>query len=166
MLGLQGLNIVGVAEDAGISHATLIHHFGSTGEMRSSLVDHMTERLGSDVMQALDQEVPPQQLFEDLFQTLSDGGHAKLLAWMAVEEGRQSSQSAETQQIFDALIQLCTDRLELVDVEQVRNIVLMVAATAIGLSIASTLPSLIGMDKDALETFPRWLAGQVEFLQS
>ncbi len=40
--GLEGLNITGVAEEAGISHATLIHHFGSSGGMRDALADKMT----------------------------------------------------------------------------------------------------------------------------
>ena len=35
--GLEGLNIVGVAEEVGISHATLIHHFGSSEGMRQAL---------------------------------------------------------------------------------------------------------------------------------
>ena len=48
--GLDGLNITGVAEEAGISHATLIHHFGSSGGMREALVDKMTLDLMSDLL--------------------------------------------------------------------------------------------------------------------
>lgn len=160
-MGLQGLNIVGVANEAGISHATLIHHFGNAEGMRSALADHMTEHLIADVMGALDQDVPAKQLFEDLFRTLSGGGHAKLLAWMAVEEG---TSTAHTQKSFDSLIRACADRLETFDIEQVRNIVFLVAATAIGANIATAMPTLIGMNRASVEAFPEWFARQVEHL--
>ena len=52
--GLEGLNITGVAEEAGISHATLIHHFGSSGGMRDALADKMTADLIQDLMAAFD----------------------------------------------------------------------------------------------------------------
>lgn len=51
--GLEGLNISGVARAAGMSHATVIHHFGSTGAMREALLRQMTRELLSDVMEAL-----------------------------------------------------------------------------------------------------------------
>ncbi len=157
-MGLMGLNIVGVAKDAGMSHATLIHHFGSTEGMRSALADHMTRHLIEDVMRALDQDVPPKQLFEDLFRTLSSGGHAKLLAWLAVEDGTSTAHAPE---IFDDLIQACADRFEHFEVDQVRNMVFMVAATAIGANIANAMPALIGMNRASIEAFPTWFANQV-----
>ena len=160
-MGLRGLNIMGVAKDAGMSHATLIHHFGSTEGMRRALTDHMTEHLIGDVMRALDQDVPPKQLFEDLFRTLSGGGHAKLLAWMAVEEG---ASTVHTKKIFDELIRACADQLETFEIEHVRTIVFMVAATAIGANIATEMPALIGMNRASIEGFPKWYAGQVEHL--
>ena len=160
-MGLQGLHIVGVAKDAGMSHATLIHHFGSTEGMRRALADHMTEHLIEDVMQALDQDVPPEKLFEDLFRALSGGGHAKLLAWMAVEENNSPTHA---QDMFDDLIRACADRLENFEVEQVRNIVFLVATTAIGANIANALPKLIGMNRASVDAFPKWLASQVEHL--
>ena len=46
--GLDGLNVVDVARDTGISHATLIHHFGTADGMRSALVSHMTSQLLRD----------------------------------------------------------------------------------------------------------------------
>ncbi len=51
--GISGLNIVDVARDAGMSHATLIHHFGNTNDMRRALVHHMTDRLLRDMISVL-----------------------------------------------------------------------------------------------------------------
>ena len=52
-MGLTGLNISGVAEAAGMSHATVIHHFGSTTAMRQALLSYMTTALLTDVREAL-----------------------------------------------------------------------------------------------------------------
>jgi len=43
--GVDGLTVKGVAEQAGMSHATLIHHFGSSEDMRRELEVHMTSKL-------------------------------------------------------------------------------------------------------------------------
>ena len=56
--GLEGLNITGVAEEAGISHATLLHHFGSSGGMRDALAEKMTYDLIRDLLAAMDAKVP------------------------------------------------------------------------------------------------------------
>ena len=77
--GLEGLNISGVAKAAGMSHATVIHHFGSTSSMRQALLQQMTEALLSDVVLALNKDVPPDQVLNGLFQTLSQDGHGRLL---------------------------------------------------------------------------------------
>ena len=66
--------------------------------------------------------------------------------------------------MFDDLIRACADRLEHFEVEQVRNIVFLVATTAIGANIANALPKLIGMNRASVEAFPKWLASQVEYL--
>jgi len=54
--GLEGLNIPGVSDDADISHATLIHHFGSSAGMRDALADHMTAELIRGMLAALNEQ--------------------------------------------------------------------------------------------------------------
>ena len=46
--GVEGLSVVDVAKDCGMSHATVIHHFGNTAGMRQALVAHMSDRLLRD----------------------------------------------------------------------------------------------------------------------
>lgn len=173
--GLDGLNLTGVAEDAGISHATIIHHFGSSDEMRRALVRHMTTALLVDVIEALQQEVSPQDVCQNLFRAIVENGHARLLAWLAVDSGNElASPEAEVQSLFDAIIlTLANDfHREHADIntinvappcaeelDQARNIVLLVATAAIGLGIAGTeLGTLLGMSEDQQNAFPRWLA--------
>ena len=37
--GLKGLNVVDIARDAGMTHATVLHHFGSAEKMQRALVE-------------------------------------------------------------------------------------------------------------------------------
>ncbi|MGI9328530.1 MAG: TetR/AcrR family transcriptional regulator [Pseudomonadales bacterium] len=175
--GLDGLNLTGVAEDAGMSHATIIHHFGSSEEMRRALVSHMTASLLADVITALQKEVPPVELCENLFRTIVENGHARLLAWLAVDNGNQlASPEAEVQSLFTAVIETIAEDLHrehvaelntatrsigpcAEELERARNIVMLVSSTAIGLGIAGAeLGGLLGMSRAEQGAFPRWLA--------
>ena len=40
--GIRGLNIKDIAQDAGINHGTLLHHFGSAEGMRTALLTNLT----------------------------------------------------------------------------------------------------------------------------
>ena len=161
-IGLDGLNIVDVAKEAGMSHATLIHHFGNAAEMRSRLVERMTGRLLIDLMSALNQNVETPALLVDLFEKLTKGGHPKLLAWLAVESAQQQRPTGETYALFNQLVGACTARMAEPDTAVARNLILMVAATAIGMGvIGPVLPELLGMDEGALEGFPSWFAENV-----
>ena len=48
--GLDGLNIADIAAEAGMSHGTLLHHFGSSDGMRKALADRMGQRLLEQVL--------------------------------------------------------------------------------------------------------------------
>ena len=161
-LGLGGLNIVGVAKAAGITHATLIHHFGSSAGMRRALVEHMTARLIDEAMATLNQDAGLSTLFRDLFAVLSTGGHAKLLAWLAIEESHREPATTATRQLFRELIDACAQHLPGNDVAGARNIVTLVVGAAIGLGVAGdALTDLVGMDDEARAQFPDWLASRV-----
>jgi len=160
--GLEGLNIVGVAREAGISHATLLHHFGSSAGMRQALVERMTRRLISEALATLGQEAEVTTLFHDLFEVFSTGGHAKLLAWMNIEAAHRAPPSPEIRAGFAELIDTAARQLPNGDPESARNILVLVVAAAIGLGIAGEgLLALAGMDDAARAAFPDWLAGRI-----
>lgn len=159
--GLDGLNIGGVAEEAGISHGTVIHHFGSTAGMRRALVERMTERLILDVVDALERDVEPAVLLRDLFTTFADGGHGRLLAWLAVEEG-DGARAGHARDLFAALLDTLQARLGGVDPSMARHVVLLVAMAAVGYGIAGdVLQDVLGMSETELADFPRWLAEHI-----
>jgi len=163
--GLEGLNIGGVAKAAGMSHATVIHHFGSTAAMRQALLQQMTDTLLSDVIMALGKDVPPDEVLNRLFQTLSQDGHGRLLAWLALDHKLQvtpgeGNTAGLFKNIIDAIAEAGGDRTD------AKLQVLLVATAAMGLSISGgPLSALIGLSEKELAAFPRWLAEHLETLK-
>ncbi len=178
--GLEGLNLTGVADDAGISHATIIHHFGSSDGMRQALAQHMTASLLRDVMTALQGDVTPEALCQDLFRTIVDNGHARLLAWLSVD-GDQGIAPPDPaiQRLFAGVIEQVARVLHRTahdaqtaaelgakpcpeDLVRARNIVLLIATTAVGLGIGGDrLGPVLGLADPATGEFPAWLANLV-----
>lgn len=160
--GLEGLNITGVAKEAGISHATLIHHFGSSGGMREALGDKMILDLVDDLVAAFEKDQSRTEMIRNVFHVLTAGGHAKLIAWRAVQG---SSTTAETDAVaagFKKLLSTMQSAVKTTDETDVRNLILLVGIAAVGYGLAGdVLSKLIGMDQDDLETFPAWMTNHI-----
>jgi AcrR family transcriptional regulator len=160
--GLDGLTIVGVARAAGMSHATVIHHFGSTAGMRRALIERMSERLINDAMAAMGDDAALESVVQELFAVFSTGGHARLLAWLAIEDEQQPLPTEARRQRFQALIDSCAESLPSGSRASARNIVTLVIAAAIGLGIGGEpLMDLVGMDGEARTAFPAWLESRI-----
>ncbi len=157
--GLDGLNISGVAKAAGMSHATVIHHFGSTAAMREALLQQMTRDLLSDVVEALNHEESPDKILDRLFKTLSQDGHGKLLAWRALDHQAMGQQD-DSGELFRSIISALAEKSgSHADAQQ---IVYLVALAAMGQSICGDVVSgLIGMSRVDTDQFPVWLASTI-----
>lgn len=164
--GLEGLNITGVAEEAGISHATLIHHFGSSGGMRDALADKMTMDLLQDMVDALAANVPTSQLTRNVFSTLAVGGHAKLIAWRAVENSDPERDVSATQALFEKLLETTQRNFDVGNRAEVQNVIFLVAIAAIGYGLAGdVLSNVLGMSEEEVETFPEWLTEHLRMIR-
>lgn len=161
--GLEGLNITGVAEEAGISHATLIHHFGSSGGMRVALADKMTMDLIGDLLAAFEQDVSTTEMTSNVFRALSEGGHAKLIAWRAVEDnaggtGPTEELASSFKKLIASMHRVMAER----DEQDLQNLVMLVGIAAIGYGLAGgVLAQLIGMDSEAFAAFPGWMTDHI-----
>ncbi|MGE0621847.1 MAG: TetR/AcrR family transcriptional regulator [Pseudomonadales bacterium] len=161
-MGLEGLNVVGLAKAAGISHATLLHHFGSADEMRQALVQRMSERLITEAVAAIGDNDEITAVMRELFDVFSTGGHAKLLAWLAIEEGQRPVPSPAQFALFDGLIRASAESMLGGDIATARNLLTLVVSAAIGLGVAGgQLMDLVGMDEADRRVFPDWLAGRI-----
>ena len=91
-MGPAGIRLQEVAADAGVSHPTVLHHFGS----REHLVKAVTVRaLGAIHAQIVDaigastgEEEQLAAMLEAVFDAISRTGHARVLMWLALEGHR------------------------------------------------------------------------------
>ena len=156
-LGLDGLTVSGVAGAAGISHANVIHHFGSTDGMRSALFGRMTKQLLDDVSNALRAEVPTEEIMKRLFSTLTRPGHGNLLAWRMLGNVELPDDGGAQDRFASILATVAEERPD-----EARNLIMLIAAAAMGISICrEPLQQMIGYSDEELEAFPAWLANLV-----
>ena len=120
--GLDGLNITGVAEEAGISHATVLHHFGSVAGMRNALADKMILALISDMAEAMSSRVPPQELIQNLFVTLAEGRHSTLIAWRAIENRQGPTDPNLVADLFGRMLGSARETLDVSDESDARQL--------------------------------------------
>ena len=161
--GLEGLNISDVAKAAGMSHATVIHHFGSTAAMKQALLQQMTNALLSDIVAALKDDTSRDEILSRLFATLSQDGHGRLLAWLAL--GHQDRDvlpiKNDTSELFKSIIEVISDPEDTETDAKLQ--VFLVASAAMGLGICGgALSNLIGLSDKEYSEFPKWLARHLQ----
>ena len=155
--GLEGLNVTAVAQEAGISHATLLHHFGTVDGMREALADQMFLSLIRDMVDAVSASVPPAEITQRLFDTLSEGGHATLLAWRKVDSSRQRKDPTPVAELFTRLMDTATESLDEESAEDVRRMFYLVSCAAIGHGLSgAVLADVMGMPASEVESVPQW----------
>lgn len=86
--GPDAVTLAAVASDLGVTHANLIHHFGSASGLQSALMGSMVQ----DLAKALDAIVgrlrtdrgAPLELVSEVFRAFDEGGAARLAAWIVL----------------------------------------------------------------------------------
>jgi AcrR family transcriptional regulator len=85
--GPAGLRLQDVASDVGISHPAVLHHFGNREALVHAVIQQAITGLQEDLVRSIAEtehgESPDTAaLFEHVFETLFDRGHARLMAWL------------------------------------------------------------------------------------
>lgn len=87
--GPSGIRLQDVAADVGVSHPTILHHFGSRERLVEAVVKRRVHAMNHEVILALvgaeQGEAPALALFERLHAALGPGGHARVIAFLALE---------------------------------------------------------------------------------
>ena len=86
--GPNAVTLAAVAGEIGVTHANLIHHFGSAAGLQSALMGRMVADLG----EALDAAVArlrtdrgaPMDLINEVFDAFDSGGAGRLAAWIVL----------------------------------------------------------------------------------
>jgi len=166
--GLDGLAIADVAADAGMSHATLLHHFGSSDGMRVALTERMATNLLSEItelMQRNDVDRHGDEFYVHLFAALSGGGHAKLIGWQSLMGASAPPMGNESRVLFRQVLDGLRVRLmsygrdPTAAEREARFIVLLVVSSAIGFGIGrKPLLDDVGLTDTTEPEFARWLS--------
>jgi len=144
--GLEGLKIADIARDVGMSHATLIHHFGSTSGMRRALIDRMANALLTEFLGVFER-VPPSpsrrsEILGRLFRALADPRHVQLFAWLALEASGDAARAPVAwagAPLFDSLFERIAAQEDATghDRDAARFGVLLAVTSAIGFGVAA-----------------------------
>ena len=180
--GPEGLKITEIATVAGVAHSTVLHHFGSAEGLRAALIGTMGNRLLEDILEIFQKRTVAKgdnEILLRVFETLSDKGHARLLAWMMLKGdqsasdigGAQAEGDHQMQRLFHQLIeevsavtiQESNDRSELAwrkARQHARFATMLAAVAAVGDGIAGPfLASQIGLsEKESRDDFRDWFA--------
>jgi len=92
--GPSGIRLQDVAADVGVAHPTILHHFGSRDRLVEAVIHRRNQAMNQEVILALlsaradDEASTAIGLFDKLYETLASGGHARVMAFCALE-GRE-----------------------------------------------------------------------------
>jgi AcrR family transcriptional regulator len=168
--GPSGIRLQEIARDVGVSHPTILHHFGSREGLVEAVVDRALAGLREKVVgifmeRALDAG-EGEKLVRQIMGTLGDQGHARLMAWLTLE-GRAPGDPAK---LLAALAQAMharrvTETSTAAPPEDTLFMVMLVALALFGEGVLgdNVFDSAgLGSDPDARERFHGWLVRLIE----
>lgn len=86
--GPAGIRLQQIAADVGVSHPTILHHFGSREDLMRAVMERALGALREEVRAALTASDPARvdvaMLIERVFEILGAHGQARLMAWLVL----------------------------------------------------------------------------------
>jgi AcrR family transcriptional regulator len=153
--GPTAVTLKAVGDEIGVTHANLIHHFGSAAGLQSALMESMVR----DLAAALDAAVAelrsdtgaPRALIDAVFDAFDQGGAGRLAAWIALSGDLQHLEPVRA--AVQDLVQAICDKFA-AEGEQtqarVTSAVLFIALCAFGDAvIGAPLRDMLDRDEDA-----------------
>lgn len=153
--GPDAVTLHAIAKDIGVTHANLIHHFGSAAGLQSALMGMMVQ----DLAQALDALVgrlrtdrgAPAEIVAEVFKAFDQGGAARLAAWIALSG--DLSHLEPIRAAVQSLVVAIGERLGDTDGQartRISAAVLLIALSAFGDAlIGAPLREMLGRPDDA-----------------
>jgi AcrR family transcriptional regulator len=154
--GPNGLTLQAVAQDIGVTHGTLIHHFGSAAELQSALMGAMVRDLAAALETAVahvrSDERAPRTVVDIVFTAFGEGGAGHLAAWIAL-----SNRYEHLEPVREAVVDLVAALSEKVltsgddPPRHIPSALLLITLCAFGDAvIGGPLREMLGRDRDAV----------------
>lgn len=104
--GPAGIRLQDVAADVGVSHPTVLHHFGNREALVNAVITRSFTAIRSELVTAiLGSTGGAEQLrgiLDRVFHALSAGGHGRVLLWLALEGHPIGSADVKLTDVVDA----------------------------------------------------------------
>lgn len=153
--GPSAVTLKAVGHEIGVSHANLIHHFGSAAGLRAALMGSMVRDLNQALEAAVthlrSEEGAPRALVDQVFEAVDVGGAGRLAAWMALSGDLEHLEPvrAAVQDMVEATYRKFAEEGE-DGRRRITRAVLFIALTAFGDAlIGPSLRDMLGHDDDA-----------------
>ena len=144
--GPQNLKLVEVAKAAGVVNATVIHHFGSIGELQKALMTRMIEQLVERIISIANEAADAGQMAGQstvaLFDAFEERGVARLAAWLEL-----TGESRRLTLVREAVQQVVSVRPqdEVPPAAALEDFILICISVALGVGLfGATLSALLG----------------------
>jgi AcrR family transcriptional regulator len=166
--GPGGIRLQDVADDVGVSHPAILHHFGSREGLVRAVVDRALGGLEADLLASFVSAdgKPPDgaAMLDRVSETLADRGHGRLVAWLALSGYADAMNTKSARENWKAIIEgthaLRTSRGLTPTHEDTSFTVILSSLAMLGHAIVGpTVFRLAGMagDPDVERRFRKWL---------
>jgi AcrR family transcriptional regulator len=163
--GPDGMRLAVIGRDLGVSHQTILHHFGS----REGLLLALRERASRRVFARTVETSAPRESIEAVFDSYAESGQAKLLAWsFAVGGVSEVPVRGDMKRLADLLMRQRARPSETSGSSERRDVefgLRLVATALLGEAIlgeALTASASLGDADDTSRRFRGWLADLME----
>lgn len=133
--GPAAVTLANVGREIGMSHANVLHHFGSAAGLQSALMGSMIRDLIGALEVAVDHlrsdAAAPRSLVDQVFDAFDEGGAGQLAAWIALS--RDFRHLEPIREAVNSLVAALSDKFVDAGAEaRIRSAVLMIAVCAFG----------------------------------
>ncbi|MEP3073369.1 TetR/AcrR family transcriptional regulator [Maricaulis sp.] len=153
--GPDAVTLSAVAKKIGVTHANLIHHFGSASDLQAalmgSMVDDLRDALDAAVARLRTDESAPRELVDAVFDAFGEGGAGRLASWIVMtgDTSRLEPVRQAVLGVVDAVDEMAGHDPQLPR-ERIKAAVLFIALTAFGDAlIGLPLRDILGQDDKA-----------------
>ncbi|WP_157775432.1 TetR/AcrR family transcriptional regulator [Melittangium boletus] len=155
--GPSGIRLQEVAADAGVSHPTVLHHFGSREALVDAVVARALRSINARLIEALQasrgEEVELTRMLDAVFDSMGASGQGRVLMWLALEGRHVEGDEVTLSAVVDAaqaLRESRRGRKKAPPREDTAHLVVLAALVLTGLPVLGpTLLRNSGLDNDA-----------------
>ncbi|MFO0611750.1 MAG: TetR/AcrR family transcriptional regulator [Polyangiaceae bacterium] len=166
--GPSSIRLQAIADAVGVSHPTVLHHFGTRELLVEAVVQRALDGLQRDVFEAWQKEQfePPDAalLLARVRATLGDRGHARLIAWLALEGRPQTDEARMLRVLAHAMHARREREAGPAPLEDTTFLVMLVALVMLADAVlGDAVRDSAGVDRDAAaqQRFHTWLVNLV-----